>query len=176
MSENINKGMSTDFILSYYKDRYDEARTIYRRLEDKVNYMLAVLGLEASALITFVGLSNFDFSKEFNLAAKFSVYFIFLCAFLIIFSFYCVWKSLALKNVPKMPIHSTREQIDFLLLGSTDLNIKYHLLMYVEAVESIESIHEKKSLYVYYLFNGLAISFIFFTLSVFFLFLSKVIK
>lgn len=161
-------------ILSFYKDRYDEARTSYRRLEDKVNYLVAVIGLEATALLAIF--STVDSSKisSTSLFLNFCLLFLFLCMVSVIFSFYYLWYSLGLRGLPKVVGPRHKEAHDFFLTEVNEKIVRYLMVIYGSAVNKIELLHKAKAVYVQKLFNAVALSFVLLMISVLFLFFSKV--
>lgn len=173
--ENKNKmELSRELILSFYKDRYDEARVSYRRLEDKVNYLVAVIGLEATALLAIF--STVDSSKisSTSIYLNFCLLFLFSCMVSVIFSFYYLWHSLGLKGLPKVVGPRSQEAHNFFLTEESDKVVRYLMVIYGVAVNKIETLHKVKAVYVQRLFNAVALSFVLLITSVLFLFFSKV--
>ncbi|EBQ3684731.1 hypothetical protein BEQ15_20115 [Salmonella enterica] len=73
-----------------------------------------------------------------------------------------------------MPVYRTAEQHDFLLKGDRDDTVRFHLIMYRRAIDSIEKIHKEKSAFVNELFRWMAMSFVFFIISVTCMLINKV--
>ena len=165
--------IGADFISSYYKDRYEEAKSTYRRLEDKVNYLLAILAVETSALLAVFGTVDFKSGLKSNWFLTLSILCAYLCFVCIVMCFFFLWRTWGLKDIPKMPIHKRKEEHDFLLYGDKIKTLRYHMFQYGKAVELIESLHKEKAVYARYLFEGIALSFGFFVLSVTFLLINK---
>ncbi|MGR7548710.1 hypothetical protein ACU6YF_11475 [Klebsiella aerogenes] len=172
--EDIEQGIGTEFIVAYYRERYDEAKANYRRLEDKVNFLLAVIGVEASAILAIFGSLNISPSSIGEIFLKLALLFLCACILSLVMCFYYLWHSWGLRAIPYMPTHKTREQHDYLLTGQIELVLKYHMIKYGEAVSRIEELHKKKAIYVNNLFDFVALSFGFFILSVTFLMINKV--
>lgn len=166
-------GIGTEFIVSYYRERYDEAKANYRRLEDKVNFLLAIIGVEASAILAIFG--SLDFSKISGNELFFKLAILCLCSCILslVVCFYYLWHSWGLRTVPYMPIHRTPKAHDFLFSGPKELILRYHMEKYGKAVSMIETLHKEKAIYVTNLFNYIALSFGFFILSVTFLMINK---
>ncbi|EFF3103554.1 hypothetical protein SO235_003456 [Escherichia coli] len=80
--------IGADFISSYYKDRYEEAKSTYRRLEDKVNYLLAILAVETSALLAVFGTVDFKSGLKSNWFLTLSILCAYLCFVCIVMCFF----------------------------------------------------------------------------------------
>lgn len=154
-------GLEIDTILSYSKERYEEVKATYRRLEDKANFLLAVLGVEISALLAVFGSFELGQQLKTSLSARLSLLCLCSCFVCLVVCFYYLWKSWELRNIPKMPVYRTAEQHDFLLKGDRDDTVRFHLIMYRRAIDSIEKIHKEKSAFVNELFRWMAMSFVF---------------
>lgn len=172
-TEVEDSGIGSEFIISYYRERYEETKSNYRRLEDKVNYLLAVLGVEVSALLTIFG--SLELNKSFGKEIFYQLAVLFLCACVlsVVFCFYYLWHAWGLRPVPYMPTHKKPVEHDFLFNGDKEIILRYHMIQYGEAVSQIEELHKGKAIYVRSLFNYVALSFGFFILSVTFLLISK---
>ncbi|MDI8507049.1 hypothetical protein MJM81_26880, partial [Salmonella enterica subsp. enterica serovar Lubbock] len=107
-------GLEIDTILSYSKERYEEVKATYRRLEDKANFLLAVLGVEISALLAVFGSFELGQQLKTSLSARLSLLCLCSCFVCLVVCFYYLWKSWELRNIPKMPVYRTAEQHDFL--------------------------------------------------------------
>jgi len=173
VKESKDIGIGAEFIASYYRERYEEAKANYRRLEDKVNFLLAVIGVEASAILAIFG--SIDLSKSYGSQVFFKLAVLCLCSCVLslVVCFYYLWHSWGLRTVPYMPTHKTPAQHDFLFKGPTELILRYHMLKYGSAVSKIEALHKEKAIYVANLFNYVALSFVFFIISVAFLMINK---
>lgn len=169
----LESGIGTEFIVSYYRERYDEAKANYRRLEDKVNYLLAVIGVETSAILAIFGSLDFNKSSISEIFLKLALLFLCACILSLVACFYFLWHSWGLRSVPYMPIHKKPVEHDFLLTGTKELVLRYHMIKYGKAVTEIEKLHKQKAIYVRNLFNYVALSFGFFILSVTFLMINK---
>ncbi|EFO0304287.1 hypothetical protein D0Y99_18855 [Escherichia coli] len=167
-------GLEVDTILSYSRDRYEEVKTTYRRLEDKANFLLAVLGVEISALLAVFGSFELGQQLKTSLSARLSLLCLCSCFVCLVFCFYYLWKCWELRSIPKMPVHRTPEQHEFLLRGSRDDTVRFHLIMYGRAIDRIEKIHKEKSAFVNELFRWMVMSFVFFIISVTCMLISKV--
>lgn len=167
-------GLDTDTILSYAKDRYEEAKISYKRLEDKANFLLAFLGLETSALLAVFSLADVAIYIKYSIFVKLSVALFLLCLTCIVMCFFHLWKSWVLKNVPRMPIHDKEKQHNHLLTGDAREIIRYYLVAYAKATRLIEGLHREKAEHINKLFLWLALSFVYFTLSIIFILISKV--
>ncbi|EAA3000171.1 TPA: hypothetical protein G8L57_001390 [Salmonella enterica] len=167
-------GLEIDTILSYSKERYEEVKATYRRLEDKANFLLAVLGVEISALLAVFGSFELGQKLKTSLSARLSLLCLCSCFVCLVVCFYYLWKSWELRNIPKMPVYRTAEQHDFLLKGNRDNTVRFHLIMYRRAIDSIEKIHKEKSAFVNELFRWMAMSFVFFIISVTCMLINKV--
>lgn len=167
-------GLEIDTILSYSRERYEEVKATYRRLEDKANFLLAVLGVETSALLAVFGSFELGQQLKTSLSARLSLLCLCSCFICLMFCFFYLWKCWALRNIPKMPVLRTKEQREFVLKGSRDDTVHYHLIMYRKAIDSIEVIHKEKSVFVNELFRWMAMSFVFFILSVTCMLINKV--
>lgn len=167
-------GLEIDTILSYSKERYEEVKATYRRLEDKANFLLAVLGVEISALLAVFGSFELGQQLKTSLSARLSLLCLCSCFVCLMVCFYYLWKSWELRNIPKMPVYRTAEQHDFLLKGDRDDTVRFHLIMYRRAIDSIEKIHKEKSAFVNELFRWMAMSFVFFIISVTCMLINKV--
>ncbi|EBK3240142.1 TPA_asm: hypothetical protein GBX98_02265 [Salmonella enterica subsp. enterica] len=167
-------GLEIDTILSYSKERYEEVKATYRRLEDKANFLLAVLGVEISALLAVFGSFELGQKLKTSLSARLSLLCLCSCFVCLVVCFYYLWKSWELRNIPKMPVYRTAEQHDFLLKGDRDNTVRFHLIMYRRAIDSIEKIHKEKSAFVNELFRWMAMSFVFFIISVTCMLINKV--
>ncbi len=167
-------GLEIDTILSYSKERYEEVKATYRRLEDKANFLLAVLGVEISALLAVFGSFELGQKLKTSLSARLSLLCLCSCFVCLVVCFYYLWKSWELRNIPKMPVYRTAEQHDFLLKGNRDNTVRFHLIMYRRAIDSIEKIHKEKSAFVNELFRWMAMSFVFFIISVMCMLINKV--
>lgn len=167
-------GLEIDTILSYSKERYEEVKATYRRLEDKANFLLAVLGVEISALLAVFGAFELGQKLKTSLSARLSLLCLCSCFVCLVVCFYYLWKSWELRNIPKMPVYRTAEQHDFLLKGNRDNTVRFHLIMYRRAIDSIEKIHKEKSAFVNELFRWMAMSFVFFIISVTCMLINKV--
>lgn len=167
-------GLEIDTILSYSKERYEEVKATYRRLEDKANFLLAVLGVEISALLAVFGFFELGQKLKTSLSARLSLLCLCSCFVCLVVCFYYLWKSWELRNIPKMPVYRTAEQHDFLLKGNRDNTVRFHLIMYRRAIDSIEKIHKEKSAFVNELFRWMAMSFVFFIISVTCMLINKV--
>ncbi|ECH8732830.1 hypothetical protein EP98_14085 [Salmonella enterica subsp. enterica] len=167
-------GLEIDTILSYSKERYEEVKATYRRLEDKANFLLAVLGVEISALLAVFGSFELGQQLKTSLSARLSLLCLCSCFVCLVVCFYYLWKSWELRNIPKMPVYRTAEQHDFLLKGNRDDTVRFHLIMYRRDIDSIEKIHKEKSAFVNELFRWMAMSFVFFIISVTCMLINKV--
>lgn len=167
-------GLEIDTILSYSKERYEEVKATYRRLEDKANFLLAVLGVEISALLAVFGSFELGQKLKTSLSTRLSLLCLCSCFVCLVVCFYYLWKSWELRNIPKMPVYRTAEQHDFLLKGNRDDTVRFHLIMYRRAIDSIEKIHKEKSAFVNELFRWMAMSFVFFIISVTCMLINKV--
>lgn len=167
-------GLEIDTILSYSKERYEEVKATYRRLEDKANFLLAVLGVEISALLAVFGSFELGQQLKTSLSARLSLLCLCSCFVCLMVCFYYLWKSWELRNIPKMPVYRTAEQHDFLLKGDRDDTVRFHLIMYRRTIDSIEKIHKEKSAFVNELFRWMAMSFVFFIISVTCMLINKV--
>lgn len=167
-------GLDAALVIAYAKDRYDEVKASYRRLEDKANFLLAVLGVETSALLAISGSAWISNSIENNAFTKIMIISFFFCFICIAMCFYNLWHSWRLRNIPRMPIHRKENEHDFYFTGQKKYIIKYYLMMYARVSDEIEKLHKEKTRYVNNVFEWMATSFILFICSVICMLLSKV--
>lgn len=174
MSERISPPkFSTSELCAYYKERYEEVKTTFRRLEDKVNYLLAALAMEISVLIAIFGSASDVFNSLEKLSVKLFILFSIFCCVHVVLSMYFLGKAWELKTIPKMPTPE-KEADHNMLLSFDEVAAHRHLIvLYCKAVREIEVLHKTKACHVNNLFLSLALSFAFFIISTFSLVLGK---
>lgn len=164
---------STSELCAYYKERYEEVKTTFRRLEDKVNYLLAALAMEISVLVAIFGAASDVFNNLEKLSVKLFILFSVFCCAHIVLSMYFLGKAWELKTIPKMPTPEKQQEHDALLIIDEVDAHRHLIVLYCRAVREIEKLHKAKACYVNNLFLSLALSFAFFIISTFSLILGK---
>lgn len=105
MENNKKEYLDAYEVCTYYKERYEEAKTSYRRLEDKVNYLLAALAMEVSVIIAICGIIT-NSSARLEGVGIFIAIFCSLLLFIRYFGIIFLVKSWRLVSVPRMPAPS----------------------------------------------------------------------
>lgn len=160
-------------VSSYYKERYEEVKVSYRRLEDKVNYMLTVLALEVTVFIAVCGSATFSFTENVSLSAKGFLLFAVICFLTITISIYYLGKSWQLKRIPRMPSPADRNAHNAMLSMQYIEMHKHLTVLYSKAIDEIECIHEEKAFWVSRMFHFITASFILLLLSTTCIFIGK---
>ena len=111
-------GLDADLAISYARDRYEEVKSAYRRVEDKANFLLAILGVEISSLLAVFGLINPPQLIDSGLSVKLMFLFLCACCICVAICFVYLWSSWRLMDMPRMPIHRNRKEHDFFFVGS----------------------------------------------------------
>lgn len=158
---------------TYFKERYEEVKASYRRLEDKVNYMLTVLALEVTVFIAVCGSATFSLTENMSLSAKGFLLFAITCFLTITISIYYLGKSWQLKPFPRMPSPADRTAQDR-ILSMQPIEMHRHLtVLYSKAIDEIECIHIEKAFWVNRMFHFITASFILLLLSTTCIFIGK---
>ncbi|BEN30049.1 hypothetical protein ACSJL4_001969 [Serratia nematodiphila] len=174
MENNKKEYLDAYEVCTYYKERYEEAKTSYRRLEDKVNYLLAALAMEVSVIIAICGIitnSSARLEGVWGFLLLSSALSCFL--FVILASFFLV-KSWRLVSVPRMPAPSEGKMHNAMLRNWDKVDAcRAFIVLYSKVIKKIDKIHEIKACAVENLFKALSLSYVFLIISILLIALRK---
>lgn len=174
MENDAQELINSAEICAYYKERYDEVKTSYRRMEDKVNNLLTALVLEVSVILAVCGGFADAFDDLSKLSTKFFILFMGACCVFLGFSVYYLghsWRPMPMANMPTQ--YEAQAQISLLNLPKKKVH-GFLISLYAEAVSEINKIHSYKVAYVGGLFLYLSLSYVFLVMSIISLVLRRV--
>jgi hypothetical protein len=175
---SFEKNMAVDkdkykALYEYQKAQFDDEKTRYSKLEDKATKYLTSLTIVISAYILivgkFIGASNTIFCLTYALI----IFFIVLTFLSFCSAWFSIFNSLKLQEVKKMP--SDHHLIEYFL--DNELPTIYWDLAekYDEAIKWYRNKNHDKTVLMQQGYNEIIHSGIFFVISIFFIFLTKVV-